>query len=168
MSDRKSNQGSNSSGSLTSLQIYRPAARTIARTRVLSQNEMAATHKNRSDQRHGSWYSKNVWKSLQSCKPQENEEKLEGLIEFYKKRKSHHKVAVPEALLFVLRQLRTASSHTDPRGRGFLRFDDAYGLYSGFFKVPIQKEEFCDHLLHSEHGLRVFISTIQGTRYKCG
>lgn len=127
---------------------------------------MAASslHEKRSEQRQRSYYSKDVWKSLQTCKAQENEEKLEGLIEFYKKRKSHHKVAVLEALLFVLRQLLAASSYADLRGRGYLRFDEAYGLYSDFFEVPIQKEEFRDHLLHSEYGLRVFICSIQGIR----
>lgn len=67
--------------------------------------------------------------------------------------------------MFILRQLLAASSKEDTRGRGFLTFDEAYGLYISFFDKPVEKSDFRDQLLHHEYGLRVFVATIHCTRY---
>ncbi|CAB4020881.1 RNA-directed DNA polymerase from transposon X-element, partial [Paramuricea clavata] len=88
-----------------------------------------------------------------------------GLLLVCKKRKSNKKAVVIEALLFILRQFLAASSEDDKRGRGFLNFADAYGLYSSFFENPVEKADFRDHLLHSDYGLRVFVATVHNTRY---
>lgn len=104
------------------------------------------------------------WKSLQTCDVKENEEKLEGLLAYYRRQKATHKALVVEALLCVLRQLLAASSNEDERGRGFLHFDEAYGLYNSFFEKPVEKAEFRDHLLDRVYGLRVFVATVQRTR----
>ena len=71
-------------------------------------------------------------KSLQTCKVSENEEKLMGLINAYTRQKANLKVKILKALLFILRQLLAESSFRDARGRGFLQFDDAYGLFISF------------------------------------
>ena len=105
-------------------------------------------------------------KSLQTCKVNENEEKLLGLLEFYTKRKANLKVIVIESLLFVLRQLLAASSIFDSRGKGFLLFDDAYGLFISFFDKHVTKQEFRNYLLSQEYGLRICIATIHSVRYK--
>lgn len=119
----------------------------------------------KSERRSGQVFSDSLRKSLQTCRVEENEGKLEGLLEFYKIRKRYHKTQVIEALLFILRQLLASSSNEDARGRGFLHFMEAFGLYSSFFEKPVEKQEFKDQLLHEEYGLRVFIATIQSTRY---
>ena len=116
------------------------------------------------EQRACSRVSTGSWKSLQTCNVNENEEKLEGLLAYYRQQKAAHKALVAEANLYVLRQLLAASSDEDSRGRGFLQFDEAYGLYSSFFEKPVEKAEFRDHLLDKVHGLRVFVATVQGTR----
>ena len=71
------------------------------------------------------------------------------MLAYYRRQKATHKALVVEALLCVLRQLLAASSNEDARGRGFLHFDEAYGLYNSFFEKPVEKAEFRDHLLDS-------------------
>lgn len=105
-----------------------------------------------------------IRKSLQTCPVQHNEEKLEGLIDYYCKRKAQQNLQVIEALLYILRQLLAGSSADDSRGKGFLEFDDAYGLYASFFEKHVEKKVFRDHLLNEEYGLRVYIATILGKR----
>ena len=56
-----------------------------------------------------------------------------GLIKAYTRQKAKLKVQILEALLFILRQLLAESSFRDTRGRGYLQFDDAYGLFISFF-----------------------------------
>lgn len=136
-----------------------------AKSTVLNTVTTKSTRKTKSEQHSDQVLSHTIRKSLQTCLVQENEEKLEGLLKFYEKRKAHHKSQVITALLFVLRQILASSSFTDERGRGFVHFSEAYGLYSSFFDTPIEKEEFRDQLLNPAYGLRVFIATIQGTRY---
>ena len=118
----------------------------------------------KSEQRSKQLFSENVRKSLQTCRADENEDKLQGFLDMYKKKKCHHKTSVIEALLFILRQLLASSSSTDARGRGFLEFEEALGLYSSFFEKPLERQQFRDQLLHQDYGLRVFIATIQSTR----
>lgn len=108
--------------------------------------------------------SSGLQKSLQPCKVTENEEKLLGLIDVYTRRKAKLKVQILEALLFILRQLLAESSFSDTRGRGFLEFDDAYGLFISFFYKHLTKQEFRTYLLHKEYGLRVCVATINCTR----
>lgn len=103
-------------------------------------------------------------KSLQTFKVSENEEKLMGLINVYTRQKAKLKVQILEALLFILRQLLAESSFCDTRGRGFLQFDDAYGLFISFLDKQVTKQEFRNYLLHKEYGLRVCVATIQCTR----
>ena len=92
-------------------------------------------------------------KSLQTCKVSENEEKLMGLINAYTRQKAKLKVQILEALLFILRQLLAESSFCDARGREFLQFDDAYGLFISFFDEQVTKQEFRTNLLHKDYGL---------------
>ena len=56
-----------------------------------------------------------------------------GLIKAYTRQKAKLKVQILEELLFILRQLLAESSFRDTRGRGYLQFDDAYGLFISFF-----------------------------------
>ena len=106
-------------------------------------------------------------KSFQTCKVVENEEKLKGLLDFYTKKKARLKVQVIETLLFILRQLLAESSSTDTRGKGFLHFEEAYGLFISFFDKHITKQQFRDYILNEEYGLRVcIIATIHSTRYE--
>ena len=72
----------------------------------------------------------------------------------FTRKKSNHKAQVIEAL-FIPRQLLAASPKEDTRGRGFLTFDEVYGLYISFFDKPVEKSDFRDQLLHHEYGLRV-------------
>jgi len=124
----------------------------------------ARTSYNKIERRSSQIFSESCRKSLQTCRVEENEEKLEGLLAMYKKRKRYHKTQVVEALLFILRQLLARSSDKDARGRGFLHFSEAFGLYESFFEKPVEKQDFKDHLLHEDYGLCVFIATIQSTR----
>ena len=105
-------------------------------------------------------------KSFQTCKVIGNEEKLKGLLDFYTKKKARLKVQGIEALLFILRQLLGESSSTDTRGKGFLHFEEAYGLFISFFDKHITKQQFRDYILNEEYGLRVCIATIYSTRYE--
>ena len=58
-------------------------------------------YSSKSERRSVSTVSAGLRKTLQTCRVQENEEKLDGLLEFYKKKKSNHKAQVIEALLFI-------------------------------------------------------------------
>ena len=107
---------------------------------LLIPDEYTAKNISKSERRSISTVSAGLRRSLQTCQVKENEEKLDGLLEFYKKRKSNLKAQVIEALFFVLRHLLAASSKEDTRGRGFLSFDEAFGLYnllSNFRTVPL-------------------------------
>ena len=119
----------------------------------------------RSEQRSKQVFSESLQKSLQTCRAEENEEKLQGFLDMYKKKKCHHKTFVMEALLFILRQLLASNSSEDTHGHGFLEFEEAFGLYKSFFEKPVERPEFKDQLLHHDYGLHVFIATIQNTRY---
>ena len=82
------------------------------------------------------------------------------------KKKARFKVQVIEALLFILRLLLADSSCTDTRGKGFLYFEEAYGLFISFFDKHITKQQFRDYILNEEYGLRVCTATIYSTRYE--
>lgn len=109
--------------------------------------------------------SKLLRKSLQTCPAEFNEEKLEGLMHHYQNNKSKSRII--EGLLFVLRQLLAPvpiSAIPASRAWGFLTMDDAFGIFNSFFDREVGKDEFQDHLLHPEYGLRVYVAQIHGTR----
>ena len=107
----------------------------------------------------------NLRKSLQTCRADENEEKLEGLLLVCKKRKSNKKAVVIERCCLSYFNFWRQALKTINGGRGFLNFADAYGLYSSFFENPVEKADFRDNLLHSDYGLRVFVATVHNARY---
>lgn len=94
-----------------------------------------------------------------------NEEMLEGLLHRY--RNNISKSRIIEGLLFVLRQLLApahVSVDTTCRAWGFLTFDDAFGTFNSFFDREVEKDEFQDHLLHPEYGLRVNVASVNSRR----
>ena len=113
---------------------------------------------NMSTLRNSTTVSSMIRKSLQTCSVQNNEEKLEGLLNFYTRRKSKRKIIIIEALSFVLRHHLEASSFRDNQGKGFLPFDEAYGLFISFFdfdyQVECANEQFRGYLLDPEYGFR--------------
>lgn len=115
----------------------------------------------RSNNRSESTLSAKVRKSLQTCRVNENVEKLEGLLIFQKKCLSKSRIL--EGLLYILRQL-LAKCDGD-KTYGYLPYEDAYGIYCDFVQRQVQDKEFRDHLLHNEHGLCVYVSTLCGKRF---
>ena len=99
--------------------------------------------------------------SLQSCKACENEEKIEGLIVFY--RKNTLKCRILDGLLYILRQL--LASYDGGKAFGYLPYSEAHGIFCGFMERETEDKEFRDHLLNEEYGLCVFVTTVLNTRY---
>lgn len=94
-----------------------------------------------------------------------NEEKLEGLLHHYRNNRS--KSCIIEGLLFVLRQLLAPvheSVDVARRAWGFLKFEEAFGIFEGVFDHAVGKDEFQDHLLHPEYGLRVNVAQVNSNR----
>jgi hypothetical protein len=56
-----------------------------------------------------------------------------------------------------------AQSKITSKSIGFISFEDAYGLYCGFFDSSPEDVSF--HLLHRDHGLCVIITEVFGKRY---
>jgi len=84
------------------------------------------------------------------------------LLHHYRNNRSKSRII--EGLLFVLRQLLApvyASVDTACRAWGFLTFDEAFGIFKSFFYHEVEKDQFQDHLLHPEYGLRVNVATVK-------
>ena len=116
----------------------------------------------RSNNRSESTLSASVRKSLQNCSVNENAEKLEGLLIFHKKCHGIKRRSL-EGLLYILRQL-LAKCDGD-KSFGYLPYEDAYGIYCEFVQRQVEDKEFRDHLLHNEHGLCVYVTTLFGKRF---
>ena len=99
----------------------------------------------------------NVRSSLQSCPLQEKRTKLPGLLSVMANKNSR-KGNVIHGLLFVLDQLLVSTENG--KAIGYLQFNTAYDLYSGFFDARPKVETFRDNLLHPQHGLCVLIASI--------
>ena len=94
-----------------------------------------------------------------------NEEKLEGLLHHYQNNRSKSRII--EGLLFVLRQLLAPvheSVDVARRAWGFLKFEEAFGIFEGFFDRAVGKDEFQDHFPHAEYGLRVNVAQVNSNR----
>ena len=91
----------------------------------------------------------------------ENEEKIEGLIVFY--RKNTLKCQILDGLLYILRQL--LASYDGGKAFGYLPYSEAHGIFCGFMERETEDKEFRDHLLNEEYGLCVFVTTVLNTRY---
>lgn len=115
----------------------------------------------RSKIRLESTLTENLRKSLQSCKASENQEKLEGLAVFF--RKNTVKTRILEGLLYILRQL--LASYDGSKAFGYLRFNDAYGIFCGFMEREVEDKEFRNHLLHEEYGLCVYVIKVLDNSY---
>lgn len=50
------------------------------------------------------------------------------------------------------------------QGLGFLKFEEAFGIFEGFFDRAVGKDEFQGHLLHPEYGLRVNVAQVNSNR----
>lgn len=120
----------------------------------------------RAKQRAATKTDNDRWRrSLQSCPVESNEEMLEGLLHRY--RNNISKSRIIEGLLFVLRQLLAPvhiSVDTTCRAWDFLTFDDAFGIFNSFFDREVEKDEFQDHLLRPEYGLRVNVASVNSRR----
>ena len=120
----------------------------------------------RATQRATTKTDNDCWRrSLQSCPLERNEEMLEGLLHHY--RNNISKSRIIKALLFVLRQLLApvhVSVDTACRAWGFLMFDDAFGIFNSFLDREVGKDEFQDHLLHPQYGVRVNVASVNSTR----
>ena len=64
-------------------------------------------------------------------------------------------------LIYILNHLLAQSRHSS-KPLGFISFEDAYGLYCGFFNSSPEEASFRDHLLHRDHGLCVIITEVFG------
>lgn len=104
--------------------------------------------------RHQSKIDKSIRSSLQSCALKDNDIKLQSLLSVCRN-KHDQRANTIQGLLFILNQLKV---ERDPgKMAGFLSFDEAYQMYSGFFDSPPKLETFRDHLLHPEFGLCVVV-----------
>ena len=99
--------------------------------------------------------------SLQSCNASENEEKLEGLLMFY--RKNALKCRILEGLLYILKQL--LASYDGDKAFGYLSYGDAHDIFCGFVGRDVEDKEFRDHLLHKEYGLCVYVVSLLDNRW---
>jgi len=99
--------------------------------------------------------------SLQTCKVGNNLHKLEGLLHCTK---SKSLCRILNGLIYILNQLLVQSKHSD-KAVGFISFQDAYGLYCGFFESSPEEVNFRDHLLHQDHGLCVIVTMVLGKRF---
>ena len=64
-------------------------------------------------------------------------------------------------LIYILNHLLAQCRHSS-KPIGFISFEDAYGLYCGFFNSSPEEASFRDHLLHRDHGLCVIITEVFG------
>ena len=128
---------------------------------IIDKSKLSFSEK-RSNNRSESTLSATVRKSLQSCSVNENAEKLEGLLIFHKKCHGIKRRSL-EGLLYILRQL-LAKCNGD-KSFGYLPYEDAYGIYCDFVQRQVEDKEFRDHLLHNEHGLCVYVTTLFGKRF---
>ena len=117
--------------------------------------------KSRSKLRKESSIGKQLRKSLQTCKVGNNLAKLEGVL---KSTTSKAESTILNGLLYVFQQL-LAKSNRSNQALGFLPFEDAYGLYCGFFESCPDEVQFRDHLLHQEHGLCIIITEVYNKRF---
>ena len=104
-------------------------------------------------------------RSLQTCPVESNEEKLEGLLHHY--RNNRFKSRIIEGLLFLLSHLLAPvheSVDVARRAWGFLKFEEAFGIFEGCFDCAVGKDEFQGHLLHPEYGLRVNVAQVNSNR----
>ena len=115
----------------------------------------------RSEARREFFVGKHLRSSLQTCKVGNNLNKLEGLLKCTKS-KSLGKIL--SGLIYILHQLLAQSKITS-KSIGFISFEDAYGLYCGFFDSSPEDVSFRDHVLHRDHGLCVIITEVFGKRY---
>ena len=115
----------------------------------------------RSEARREFFVGKHLRSSLQTCKVGNNLDKLEGLLKCTKS-KSLGKIL--SGLIYILHQLLAQSKITS-KSIGFISFEDAYGLYCGFFDSSPEDVSFRDHVLHRDHGLCVIITEVFGKRY---
>ena len=103
----------------------------------------------RSKSRKESSIGKQIRKSLQTCKVWNNLAELEGLLKCATSKSLSN---ILEGLLYILRQL-LAHSESNGKAAGFLSFEDVYGFYCGSIDSTPDEANFCDHLLHKDHGL---------------
>ena len=78
-----------------------------------------------------------------------NLDKLEGLL---KCTNSKLLRKILNGLIYILNHLLAQSKHSG-KAIGVISFEDAYGLYCGFFDSSSEEGSFRDHLLHRDHDL---------------
>ncbi|XP_070539440.1 uncharacterized protein [Ptychodera flava] len=106
----------------------------------------------RSDNRSSARVNREILVSLQTCSLENNLARLEGLLAVCKSRTKSEKL---EGLIAVLLSLTSREDGSEPSG--FLEFDEAYHLYSGYHEIEPNRDNFRDSLIHPVHGLCVCV-----------